>query len=415
MILLEVWLRAEDASPARHIGTLACSDPDAHGRFSSEFRYADRWLADPSAYPIDPVSLPLRAVSYTAQNLHPPLAVFDDSLPDDWGRALLVREHRLPRARQGAPHLLAAIGANALGALVFGGEEFPQIQDRTADILDLPDLLEAARRWEAGQPIAESRLVRLLAAASSPGGARPKALIREREGRKTGRRTIHWIAKFPSRQRDAGMDVVGLEATCMRLARDAKLEVPDTRIVDVGRRRALLVRRFDVPPAGGRRHMLSLRTLALERPGAYVLSYSELAETVRKVSDAPGADVAALFRQMVFNAVIGNTDDHLKNFWMIHDRTGYRLSPAFDLVPDVARRTEHALAFEYAHRAPDGRTLLAIAKRWGVRNAGTIVAEVLRAGRRFSSIARELRVADASIRMIEADVAARVETIALGS
>ena len=179
----------------------------------------------------------------------------------------------------------------------------------------------------------------------------------------------YWIGKFPSKRRDEGFDIVGLEATCMRLARLAKLDVPDTRLVAVGARRALLVRRFDVSARGGRHHMLSLRTLGRERPGVYVMAYSELAQIVRKVSASPQANVNALYRHMVFNAVIGNTDDHLKNFWMLHTQVGYRLSPAFDLVPDVARRGEHTLAFEYNHTVPTGTTLLSIAKHWGVRDA----------------------------------------------
>ena len=80
------------------------------------------------------------------------------------------------------------------------------------------------------------------------------------------------------------------------------------------------MRRFDVTPQNGRLHMISLRTLCLERPGVYVQGYSDLAQAICKHSAAPKMDVTTLFRHMVFNAAVGNVDDHLKNFWMLAKR-----------------------------------------------------------------------------------------------
>src|SRR5262249_38586077 len=147
-----------------------------------------------------------------------------------------------------------------------------------------------------------------------------------------------WIAKFPSVMRDGPHDVVGLEATCLELARHCGLVVPEARLQAVGRRRVLLVRRFDVTPSGGRLHMLSMKTLCKERPGVFVQDYSAVAQALEKYSATPAKDVAALYRHMVFNAAIGNVDDHLKNFWMLATSAGYRLAPAFDLVPDISGR-----------------------------------------------------------------------------
>ena len=110
---------------------------------------------------------------------------------------------------------------------------------------------------------------------------------------------------------------------------------------------------------------------------------------------------------MVFNAVIGNTDDHLKNFWMLQDRRGFRLSPAFDLVPDIGERREHALAFLYGQRTPTRSDLLAIAKAWGVKRAGDILEQVLAAARGFRRVAKRLGVAAASVGEIGADIDTR--------
>jgi serine/threonine-protein kinase HipA len=135
-----------------------------------------------------------------------------------------------------------------------------------------------------------------------------------------------------------------------------------------------LVRRFDVTPQKGRLHMVSLRTLCRERPGVYVHSYSDLAQSIRKHSAAPKLDVAMLFRHMVFNAAVGNVDDHLKNFWMLAKPEGYRLAPAFDLVPDITRRAEHTLSFRSSFACPTRNDLMTIADEWSVADADSSLA-----------------------------------------
>lgn len=267
----------------------------------------------------------------------PPLALFDDALPDDWGRRVLVADRKLARGKQSEPHLLRELGGDGLGALAFSETGLPVPKIPAASLLDLADLMEAASRFEAGMPLEDERMRRLLAAGGSAGGARPKALLSAADGA--------WIAKFPSRYKDGQYDVVGLEAASMNLAARAKLMVPTTRLEMIGAKKALLVKRFDITSQGGRAHMISLRALCKERPGAYVLSCREVADMIRKHSADPAEDVARFYRQTVFNAMLGNTDDHLKNFWMLNAGAGYRLSPAFDLMPDVGEKGEHTLSF----------------------------------------------------------------------
>jgi serine/threonine-protein kinase HipA len=404
VILLAVWVTLPDGEEAM-AGELACSDPDASGAFASEFEYAATWLLNPRAFALDPVSMPLRRGRFEARNLEPPLAVFDDVLPDDWGRGLIVRQRRLPRGRQGAPFLLAELATRrelGVGALRFStGHANPEL-DRPATVLDLAALGSAADAFEAGIAADPHDLRLLFAAGSSLGGARPKALVSDG--------TRQWIAKFPSRARDGRFDVVGLEAVGLDLAARAGLVVPVHEMAKLGKtkRRALLVERFDTIGTRGRRHMISLRTLGKERPGAYTQSYGDLAEVVRQVSVDPQDDVDRLYRQMAFNAAFGNTDDHLKNFWMIHDVRGYRLSPAFDLVPDVAERHEHVLAFEYDRLVPDRDTMSTLARRWGVRHADSVLGEVLRAMAQFGSTAKARGVPAVNVKEIGADIARRI-------
>jgi serine/threonine-protein kinase HipA len=333
--------------------------------------------------------------------------VFEDALPDDWGRRLLALDQRLPRGQQGAPYLLRELGADGLGALAFAAAGEPMSSRSPAAAIYVAALVDAAARLEAGEQVEPSVLRRLLEAGSSPGGARPKALVDTDDGR--------WIAKFPSRYRDGRFDVVGLEATALALAGAAGLEVPETRLAALpAGRRALLVRRFDVTPPGGRRHMVSLKTLCKERPGVYVLGYDELMSAVRKHSAAPGADVEALFRHAVFNLAIGNTDDHLKNFWMLRDDRGWRLAPAIDLVPDVAERREHVLLFHLSHRVPSREDVAAVAKAWGVKRAAAIAQEVIEAAHGFRAAAEQCGVPAANADEIGRDIDRRLASLAGG-
>lgn len=291
---LHVWLTLPDGDSAR-VGELLFGPPRGDGTAPTAFRYAPEWLRRPDAFALDPdpQSLPLDAREFQASHLGPPLQVIDDALPDDWGRRLIFAEHRLPLSRQTPYEIMRALAGNGLGALAFSpAGKMPQKPD---NVFDLADLMQAAADFEAGRPVEDARLHRLCAAGGSPGGARPKARIAW-QGKQ-------WIAKFPSQPRDHGHDVVGLEATCLKLAARAGLDVPETVLVplvdfsDPGSRRALLVRRFDITEPGGRRHMVTLKTLCREGGGRHALSYDEPAEAIRKYSD-DADDLARFFRQM---------------------------------------------------------------------------------------------------------------------
>jgi serine/threonine-protein kinase HipA len=339
-----------------------------NGRSRGEFRYEREYLQREDAIELDPVSLPLKAGSFSTD--HPGIfGVFEDSLPDDWGRKLLVRKQQLPRHEQNLPNLLLALGNSGLGALSFTDQAKPSPPPADTSILHLSALLAAAERFERGE-IQDSELSLLFTAGSSPGGARPKALVLDEET------AIHYLAKLPSVKDQ--VDVVRIEAATMNLAAKSGLAVPFTRLTGCAGKSVLLVKRFDIVPAG-RRHMISFRTL-LKAQGYYQQRYQELLAIVRKYSADPLVDAERLYRQMVFNAVIGNTDDHLKNFWMIHDREqGWRLSPAFDLIPDVGRNGEHVLFFDLGAYYPGRQNLEKLGRCWGVRNAGKVVAEVFEA------------------------------------
>ena len=401
---LNVWLTLP-AGEIVLLGELVFGAPRSNGTAPTAFRYSPAWLKRPDAFPLnpDPQSLPLDGREFQASHLGPPLQVIDDALPDDWGRRLIIAEHKLPMARQTPYEIMRAIAGNALGALSFSERQQPP--PRPDDQFDLAELLQAAADFDAGRPVEDVRLHRLCAAGGSPGGARPKARIAWQDQ--------PWIAKFPSQARDNGHDVVGLEAVCLTLAARAGLSAPAIHLIDLGARRVLLVRRFDISSQGGRYHMISLKTLCREGAGLYALTYDAPAEAIRKYSDAPD-DLQRFFRQMTFNAAIGNTDDHLKNFLLLHSSRGWRLSPAFDLVPDIGRNREHTLAIGHSRETPSRNDLVAIGQRWLGDTALVrhIVREVVDAVSSFRTVAEQLAVATHSVSFFAGDIDRRIEHLA---
>jgi serine/threonine-protein kinase HipA len=351
-------------------GELLVAEPEREhgGRMRGEFRYARSYLEWSSAFALDPFHVPLGAEPIRAEDpatgMH---SVFEDSLPDAWGRAIMCRRHGLPRSRQRAPHLLAFLGAEAMGALAYTASPEWRGEVAGANLPELADLMEASGRYEADQDASMDEMMRLFKAGSSPGGARPKILLRDQE--------TQYLAKFPSIKDN--FDMVRLEAAALATARDAGIEVPDFSVVDVGGRSALLVERFDVTPEGGRNHVVSMKTL-LGAENYYFLGYADMADVVRRLSDRPGRDLKGLFRQAVFNALIGNTDDHLKNFSMMRGREGWRLTQAYDLLPDVGNNREHVLHFGAVGTVPTWDGLHQLGRAFGIsrKSTGSIIDEV---------------------------------------
>jgi serine/threonine-protein kinase HipA len=401
MIRLDLWLTLTTGEKLR-AAELVFGDADRQGRYASALRYTPEYLADARAFPLDPASLPLQPGDFSAAQLNPPLMALEDALPDDWGRRLLILRHGLPRGRQSEPHLMQVQAGQGLGALSFHAPGLlPGEEAHAAGLLELDALLDAAQRLEKeGNAAIDNTMRSLLAAGSSPGGARPKVLVRDPEG-------TQWIAKFPSRRDD--VDMVGLEAASLKLARQAGLEVPDFRLAELaGARRALLVKRFDLTPHEGRHHMLSFRAL-LQASGYYVLRYLDLIAALRQFSARPETDVPQMYRQMVFNALLGNTDDHLKNFWLLADADGYRLSPAFDLLPDTGARREHVLLFDLTPLPPGPAGLAELGRKWGVAGAANICRQVADSLAGFTEVAHEFDLPDADITRFAQDIQRRLQ------
>lgn len=333
----------------------------------SAFRYEQPFARSGQGMPLDPVNLDIRQETHETDRVL--FGVFEDSLPDGWGRSLIARALGLSYAQQ-SPHLLLQyLDDRSIGALAYERiDSHPSLPGFSESIRSLAELASAARAFERGELQDDTLLQRLFRSAGSAGGAHPKVTVVGDDGRLK-------LVKFPS-IRDI-FDVVGLESSCLELARMAGMQVPEFTVLEAGGIKMLCLARFDRSDSGCR-HMISMQSL-LNATGYYHSSYVQMADVVRMVSRNPGGDLQALFRQMIFNALIGNTDDHLKNFSM-YDYDGYRLTPAYDLLPDVNQRGAHTLFFHSNDVGPgrnEATGILAARFKIGAKMAAEIVDEVV--------------------------------------
>ncbi len=316
------------------------------GKEIFSFEYDGGWLSGGCAQLLDP-ELQLFVGKQYLRDAKPNFGIFLDSAPDRWGRLLMrrreacyARRERRAEERLGElDYLLGVYDGQRMGAIRFQEGErevFLNSDERmaTPPWASLRDLEFASLRFEESDALDDDETLKwlnpLLAPGSSLGGARPKAGVVDDRG-------CLWIAKFPSRsdQSDAG----AWESVLHELAGMAGLRVPVAAArTFTCRHHTFLSRRFDRTPSGQRIHFASAMTLLGYADGADAasgVSYLELAEFLMRHGAAPGADLAELWRRIVFNICVSNTDDHLRNHgFMLATRGGWTLSPAYDMNPN---------------------------------------------------------------------------------
>lgn len=297
------------------------------------FEYLPAWLADPQRFSLEP------ALSLTRGAFAPPAGLvtfgaIGDSAPDTWGRRLMQRAERRAASREGRAvrtlgendYLLGVADETRLGALRFRrtGEDTFQAPVRSGvpAVVELGRLLQITERILRDEET-DDDLRLIFAPGSSLGGARPKASVLDRNGNLC-------IAKFPKEADDYSIET--WEEIALRLARQAGIVTPEHDLVELAGKAVLLSRRFD--RAGGHRiPFLSAMAMMGARDGERG-SYPEMVDMLARHGADGKADAEALYRRVVFNVLISNVDDHLRNhgfLWL--GRQGWTLAPAFDLNP----------------------------------------------------------------------------------
>ena len=247
--------------------------------------------------------------------------VFEDSLPDGYGRYLLHKTLSgigIDDTALASLDRLAIVGDSGMGALSYS----PAIViDKEEVVTDFDRLQEMALELLREQSNVDAGL--LLYNSGNSGGARPKAVFADAEG--------HWLIKF--RHIYDPKDIGASEYRFNEMARKSGIEVPDFRLISG---RYFASRRFDIDDCGRRLHTATaggLLGLSLREPYLDYLNLLALTGYLTQESQ----DVEQMFRRMVFNYLIGNKDDHCKNFsfYVIRDEKRdtwrWRLAPAYDL------------------------------------------------------------------------------------
>jgi serine/threonine-protein kinase HipA len=330
----------------------------------ASFQYIPSWDMHPGKFMLDP-RLDLHSGEQYPDAGAPGFGIFLDSAPDRWGRMLMERREAAEADREDRPmkvlrevdFLLGVHDLTRMGALRFRkshGTNFLDDREKAAPpVTSLGELADICRKLEEPGveklPEYERWVSMLIAPGTSLGGARPKANFTDLTGKL-------WFAKFPSKE--DRHDVGGWEFLVHELARAAGIWVPTSRLEKFGDGyRTFCVERFD--RAGESRCMfVSAMTLLERQDGQAGASYIDLVELISD-QGAQGhikTDLAQLYRRVIFNVLVGNRDDHLRNHGCLRDKTGWRLSPAFDMNPNLYKQ-EHALTLDGNVAAPSMRAV----------------------------------------------------------
>lgn len=375
----------------------------------ASFEYDKDWLKHDQAFALDPRLELWRGEQHPPADV-PAFGVFMDSAPDRWGRVLMERREAAAAARDARKmrtfhemdFLLGVYDHTRMGGLRFcepGGPFLDNSDNAAPPVTDLKELAYISKRIEEPGveklPEYERWLAMLIAPGTSLGGARPKANFTDGDQRL-------WIAKFPAK--DDRYDVGGWEYLMHVLARKAGIVVPEARLERLSDRYGTFCSaRFDRVDTS-RRMYASAMTLLERQDGEAGASYLDMAEFISD-HGAKGhvdEDLAQLFRRVLFNILVGNRDDHLRNHGFIREPSGWRLSPAFDINPNTAKQT-HALAIDGKNAEPDIRIAMDQAGlyRLGEEAAKDVLDEVRDAIAEWRTEARKLQLPAVEVQRME--------------
>ena len=310
------------------------------GGESYSFEYDKDWLRKTClTLTLDPELMPYSGRQYpTGKNI---FGLFADASPDRWGRVLMNKRERILAEKEGrkpsklydSDYLLGVYDETRMGGIRFkANQEGPFLSDDKETAAPpwatLRTLEEASRNFENDETgLTEKWLNQLIKPGSSLGGARPKATVVDTKDQL-------WIAKFPSKndENDTGaweMVAHDLAALCGLNVPEAKLE----KFSPLGS--TFLIKRFD--RMGSKRvHFASAMTLLGKTDGASAAdgsSYLDIAAFIKSYGAQPKKELGELWKRIVFNMAVTNTDDHLRNHAFILTDKGWILSPLYDVNP----------------------------------------------------------------------------------
>lgn len=375
----------------------------ARGRKAFSFEYDKEWLKRKGQRLIDP-----DIEFYSGQqfpNNKENFGVFLDSMPDTWGRTLMKRrEAQLARVNEtkaktlyDIDFLLGVFDETRMGAFRFKLDPNGDFLDNDTEKSTPPwstvrELQQAVVHYENDQEneAINKWLKLLIAPGSSLGGARPKANIIDENSEL-------WIAKFPSK--NDTIDKAAWEFLTYRLAINAGVEMAECRMEKVsGQYHTFFTKRFD-RIGTDRIHFSSAMTMTGNNEDTIrdnPASYLDIVEFIQDNGCRVDENLAQLWRRIVFNIAVSNTDDHLRNHGFILNDDGWKLSPAYDLNPSIDK-DGLALNIDMHNNALDFDLAKSVGEYFRLNDSqmDSIIAEVLTAVKDWESIAKEIGVSRA--------------------
>lgn len=320
------------------MGTLTATH--LKGREVFSFSYHKEWLESGIAQNLDPDLQLFGGPQYLSADKKN-FGFFLDSSPDRWGRVLMDRreailartEQRKVKTLFEEDYLLGVFDLHRMGAIRFKTDtNGPFLNDdiglSTPPFTSLSELEYASLQLEKNELKEEDQVKcinLLIAPGASLGGARPKASVSGKDG-------SLWIAKFPSL--NDKIDIGGWEMVASVLAKNVGIQTADSMVKKFNNNHhTYLSRRFDRNNNGKRLHFASAMTLLGKTGGVEGVSYLDLAEFIMRNGANVENDLHELWKRIVFNIAIKNTDDHLRNHGFILSQKGWLLSPAYDVNP----------------------------------------------------------------------------------
>ncbi|MBI2284783.1 MAG: HipA domain-containing protein [Bacteroidetes bacterium] len=343
---IRIWVYAhwESLEDAQLVGVLTAQR--VRGKEIFSFEYNGSWMsANHQVLFLDPHLGFYKGKQYLPEEKNN-FGIFLDSSPDRWGRLLMRRreawqakkEDREERTLFESDFLLAVFDGHRLGALRFKSDpDGPFMNDQrkmaTPPWTSLRELEYASLQLERDDAINDPEYAKWLSVlidpGSSLGGARPKASVVDENGHL-------WIAKFPSSRDEKNSGA--WEMLLHQLAEACGIRVSKASLQKFsGRHHTFLSKRFDRTDHNQRTHFASAMTLLGFQDGAdHVdgIGYLDIVGFITQHSPAAKEDLEQLWRRMVFNMLVSNTDDHLRNHGFILTPQGWRLSPAYDMNPN---------------------------------------------------------------------------------
>lgn len=409
---LEVRIDDESLGGSAFVGHLSRTSSKTGETIS--FEYGPSWPASAgpvAGFPLDHELYFGSGQQYARAGANELSGAFQDCSPDRWGKRLMDRREAIEAREEGrkARNLRAwdyLVGVNdesRMGALrLVDPESARYVDDRALSappITELRQLEGIAAQVERGDAELSNEMVswikQIVAPGASLGGARPKASFRDKAGQL-------WLAKFPSN--DDRVDVGLWEFLTYQLSLDAGIDMPEARLMQFSDRgHTYAVQRFDRTPSS--RRMFSSAMTQLDVTESEGHSYLDLVQVIETsgTSTQIARDLEQLFRRVLFNILIGNRDDHLRNHGFMRAGDGWQLSPAFDVNPNPDK-DHHVLAIDDRDPSPDSSLLLATADyyRLSKKAVGAVVEHVRAAVRGWEKRARTLGVPQSETSLMQA-------------